>query len=438
MLPSLNVEEAVPNRIIPIDYAKLLTDDQEDCLFFKDMEKQILESEQVHETINDLTKVRDIIDQSVQNGEGLDQAASEMASVAIESALDRIGYKNRTVILSLENVSNKHSRIAISQVSLEGVIDVIKNLAKKLGEMMLTIWKKIKEYIGKLMNRQEHAAKQMQQAQEQVAKLPGNSKPAEEYITTLNVANESSDSDHSTFLEHNIRFGIKGRCDGETALQIMNNTSDLIDSNRVVIINVVAFLKSVCSNPFDIKLIQKESEHLVSEVKDVLHRFTETFKKTQGNQMVYSYGYFHDDHICQLKEDIGKESSDKRARLFGIDLYYIKSKPEEYKVKILSKSEMAQIGKETLSLLEKSRKFDNVVSIVDRTVTSASDKLTNDLFKASLEDQYHDVYQSIELIKDLFNYVKRYLPQLSAASVRVASDATVYVRASVARYSAPS
>lgn len=82
----------------------------------------------------ELTEVKDVVEDAVESGEGLSEEAAEMASIAIESIRNRIGYTGSVrLVPATESFGNTNTRMASSKIVVE-----------KLSETLARVWAQIK------------------------------------------------------------------------------------------------------------------------------------------------------------------------------------------------------------------------------------------------------------------------------------------------------
>lgn len=381
--------------------------------------------------INSLIGIKSYLISRMDNGIPLTKDSAKLLQIATEAALRPLLIEERVVFPSMEHYDNRQESLSATRIALENISDYIKRHAVHLGELIMKLWEKIKEFFQQIFGRRAMAVKHLEAVLETVEKIPDDASPSEEHITSLNVSTEDSNS--VKFLDNNILFNINGRCNAVTAASIVDNTMTLLEVNREIILEMMH-----CLDIIEDKVTQEQlvplTEKLVHEIKGSFSKFTMTQRKSEGHQMVYSYGYFHDSHLFKIREDVGKKSNDDDIRLFNLDFLLEKAKAPEYKVDVLSKKEMADLGVMVLRLVEKSKDFEKIVPKIQYVLKDTADSLHHRFTGDSDKEEKNDILASLALMSDIVKYVRKYLPAVSANAVKVATDATTYVRASVARY----
>lgn len=383
---------------------------------------------------NELIAVESVLDKIVANGEPLHPSTKKFVEVTLRPAYRTLGLKKSSYIPGMETVKNSSGSIAMASICLEEVQDTIKKIAIKLAKLMDFIWKKIKEFVRHVLERLGVVVESLKNVMDRAEQLSPDAKPFEDFINSVKPGLESSGGD--SFLRNHLLFAINGVCEGSTAEKIIENTVTLLNANRLIIIEMMKGLELIATKRPTHGQVVDEANRLVSEVKEKMRQFTQTERKSKANQVIYSYGYFHDNTLFKLTEDIGKSHVDDEVRLFNIDLEMVRDEKtdEDFKVRVLTRDEMLKIGRDTVNLVNKTKDFDKVVPIVEKTIKKTTDHLHYDFVETEDKDRRNDIMTSLQLIRDIFQYVKKYLPKISSSAIEVAADATVYVRSSVARY----
>lgn len=386
------------------------------------------------ETFEGLVVLESRLRNYIDNGERIHPATLVLYKVAHETFLRSGPIKFRKKHLALESFNLTARPLQALIITQESLVDTIKEYAKKFAEYLVSIWKRIMTLLEGVFSRKDILEGNAKRLAELVDNIPDHVKPIEEYITSRTVVTEDHAGHKEAFLENNILFAINGQCDGRSVLEILENTITLLDANRAIIADMARCMQFIVESNPSVDDIKVKAKHLVDTVKAKMEHFKTTQRKTEGHQVYRTYGYFHDSYFFQLREDIGKRYEHDQARFFNIDLDIVKKKEEEYRVKVLTKEEMEKVGKKTLELIAKSRDFDKVIPIADKAVTKTAHTLHSLFMDFSEESEKQSVKASLQLVKEVFYYVKRYLPRVSQAANTVAGDASTYVRTSASRY----
>ena len=98
-----------------------------------------------------LGEVEALVEDAVENGDGLSPVAAEAVRISVEAICARIGANPRAVysLYATENFQSASSRKANSRIALEGVGEFLKNLYEKIKAALKNMWTKIKEFWNK-------------------------------------------------------------------------------------------------------------------------------------------------------------------------------------------------------------------------------------------------------------------------------------------------
>lgn len=103
------------------------------------------------EAADQLGEVEALVEDAVENGEGLDPVAAEAVRISVEAICARIGANPRAVysLYATENFQSASSRKANSRIALEGIGEFLKNLYEKIKTALSNMWTKIKAFWAK-------------------------------------------------------------------------------------------------------------------------------------------------------------------------------------------------------------------------------------------------------------------------------------------------
>lgn len=95
------------------------------------------------EDLDALDDISDVMEESVESGEGLDEDAAEIAQIAVESIYRRLGLRRNTSMPSLESFGSTSTRVHATKIAMEGigetVINGLKAAGKKIYEMIMAV-----------------------------------------------------------------------------------------------------------------------------------------------------------------------------------------------------------------------------------------------------------------------------------------------------------
>ena len=132
--------DPAPEVLVPETTAQVETAAAEVTENTGEVEEMVAAVEEAADDAVALDDVADIMEESVEKGEGMDETAAAMAEVAVESICARLGVKKtQAVIPSLESFGSKNSRLQATRIALEG-----------LKEKIVQIWNAIKAAVAKV------------------------------------------------------------------------------------------------------------------------------------------------------------------------------------------------------------------------------------------------------------------------------------------------
>lgn len=122
-----------------------------------------------------LEEVQEVVEGSIEQGEGLEPVAAESLRIAVEAICARIGAptKQYYALYATENFQSKASRVANSKLALESITESLKNIWAKIKAFLSGLVAKVVAVWNKIFNNVGRAVKAVKAMQEKVAKLQG-------------------------------------------------------------------------------------------------------------------------------------------------------------------------------------------------------------------------------------------------------------------------
>jgi len=101
------------------------------------------------EAVDELTEVKDVMDQSVEAGTGLDPVAAEMARISIRNILSKIGAESYTgnLMVASESFGSTSSRLANTRYASENVGEFIGKIVSKIKSSVESLKSKIVTFL---------------------------------------------------------------------------------------------------------------------------------------------------------------------------------------------------------------------------------------------------------------------------------------------------
>lgn len=110
-------------------------------------------TEQAGEDLDTLSEISDVMQESVDRGEGLDPVAARMATVSVESISQRLFRGNNfRLVPVLESFGDEHSRITATNMAIENISDIVKRGVDAIRKAFKLIVEKIVSFIQRLID----------------------------------------------------------------------------------------------------------------------------------------------------------------------------------------------------------------------------------------------------------------------------------------------
>jgi hypothetical protein len=107
----------------------------------------------ISEAIEDsqtLDKIKDVLEDSIESGEGLDETAAEITEVAIESICMRLGIQRESRLLpATESFGSTTSRLAATRIALEAAENIFVRMWKAIKSALTSVAQAVKEFLTK-------------------------------------------------------------------------------------------------------------------------------------------------------------------------------------------------------------------------------------------------------------------------------------------------
>ncbi len=381
----------------------------------------------------ELQQVADTMQQSIDEGTGLDTGAAQMAEIATESIMNRLGLKGQRVIPATESFGSSNSRVAATRIAMEGVVDTIKKIWEGIKNFLKMVWQKITDFFAKFFSNTDKLEKAAKALQDKVGGL-GSKAPKEKKIDNSSIAaafkyngKVNKDSVAAILGNHGAAVkGVNGLYTG--ALGLVNIVGGVLDEKKADEAQVTKLFDSVE------KLIESSQLSTKPEAKK-----TENGK--DGEKLVVKHGPFVDGRYFVL-EMTSKDKTELTSVSFTIDDAEKEAKATE--VQVLTVEEMHIVCNFVIDLAKETgeyKKFQpnimkfgtEVTKIVDGVIGAAtviSDSVDNN----------HEFRRQLSVAKaaitGVSNVVSRSAVMLPAANVRAGNKALAYVQASMKQYEA--
>lgn len=175
----------------------------------------VTEIEDAVQAGDELQDIGEVAADAVESGDGLDEPAAELASIAIESIRNRLGIRATTrLVPACESFGNANTRLVSTRMIVEGVSDTIKRVWVAIKAAVARVWDKIKSFFNSLFQSTAGLTKHISSLRERARALPGSAKPMEKKLKNSALAKA---------------FTSKGKADSSTVDVIVKNTLVMAD-----------------------------------------------------------------------------------------------------------------------------------------------------------------------------------------------------------------
>lgn len=99
--------------------------------------------------IEEMQQVGDVLERTVESGEGATEETAELAEVAIERICSRLNLRGKSFV-SLESFGSKNTRLSATKIAVEDIGEKISAAWKAVKAFFARVYEKIKEFFAKI------------------------------------------------------------------------------------------------------------------------------------------------------------------------------------------------------------------------------------------------------------------------------------------------
>lgn len=408
-----------------------------DLLLFKELHGDDSDLREFNSSITELNALQDNYDQlariqislnkSVEKGAPLSPTTMQIVRIVTESMTnDKVIASDPNLYPALELFKDPKISLSASNIAVENLLDKVKIMSKKVLDMILYVWDKLKEFLKKIFDRSKEQKEFLEAVMQEVKELPDNVS-ANSNVRRISVESED-------FLSTRHPFSINGRTDFESAMLITSTTEKLVKSNCDIIDDITRCLNGIGKN-VGFQQIQSETERITAQVKKNFTHMTLKSTKHEGGDTIYKYAYLLNQQACVLRERVSKTYGAIDYTVFPIRVMYDKldDLPDFQNPEIMTKSEMLALGHKAADLGNATEKLRSLQPIIER---SLHDKVC--FLRNVYEDEFRMATQeeltAIQLIRDLVHYVSTNMSKLVEDGHKTAVSAGYYIKSCVYKY----
>jgi len=346
----INIDQGVPAEV-EAQAAEVAEDAQ-------DVQQEVQSMEDAVADAETLDMIADTAESSVEEGEGMDPVAAEIAEVAVESIYARLGVE-RKAIPSLESFGSAGSRKSATRIAIEDWKDTVKKVWEAVKKFFVNLYEKIKAFFLNVVNTFRSLEKAAKSMKARVDGLKGEAK--EKTIKDKSLAKGLGRGETGTVTAAKASETVK----------IMNQAVKELPSSLDNAKQGLEFIRDISGTAQKL-LGAKESEKFDTAAK----AYADAMKKNP----IESKALFNGDVLAITTKD-GEDS-------YAFSLTVKQSDKGGEELNVLSKQEMLNICDEVISLAKSieetsksMKKFEeinkSVSSIVSNVVKLASDSTEN-------------------------------------------------------------
>lgn len=211
-------ESEIAEGMSEIDSAAV--DRQQEETDIDDLEMAIEEAMDDADTLEDIGEV---MEDSVESGEGLSPEAAEMAEIAVESICNRLGIRNANVLPAMESFGSSSSRVAATRIAMENVGARVKQIWESIKTAVINLFKQIGEFVYKYLGDVPRLQKLIKDVDKQVKEFKGGELKSQVFenqgIANAFSVKERLDVKEVDELFNTIKATIKGSVEYQKAIE---------------------------------------------------------------------------------------------------------------------------------------------------------------------------------------------------------------------------
>lgn len=351
-----------------------------------------------------LDKIQDVMEESVEKGEGLDETSAEIAEIAIESICARLGIEKR-VMPAMESFGSSNSRIVATKIAMEGVKEIAERVWKAIKEAFQKVWAYIVEFYKKYLTGLGRA-KEANTALLKEAKSFGKTEVEKDKIENSSLASA---------------LYAGGKADAGSVKVILANHVKLTEAanNGLSVLSDVSKMLYAGPEKIDLDKLGKAAEDFVGAGID-----------------------FDDSLVGQTSLNAEVTKATEGARGFMVRVISKSKAVEQESLPVLSKAEMEavcegvdEVLKATTKFIENKNKLEatikNFFKGIDLIIKAMSDLAKDGENNSDIEKTNSAVKESVSNARSSISALSSFVP---AANLRAANESMKYVKASMKAY----
>ena len=402
--------DEVSEEVVPASELEVERGDSEITENSNDIEEMVTATEEAVADAESLGEIQDVMQESVDEGEGLPEEAAEIAEVAVESICRRLGISNTKIIPAMESFGSKHSRLSATKIAIESIGDTLKKIWEAIKAAFIRVWDKIKAFFIGFTKNTQALSNHLDDLKKRVIQLE-DSKTADKDLDNSSLAKA---------------FSISKKANHATATTIIENSKKLLEANANLTKTVDAALsglKNLMSTEIDRNKFTAYMNSAQTECDSNIRRILGSIitsgigkaqKEDTKNATSYA-GPFEGCRVLRIQNQT-KGTPPDVYKVFSIGIE-TSDKFEADKIDVLKKDQMLDLIHKAASLIDALNSFEKQRDMLSKA-SDASKKVADEALKVVAKLSENDTVKS-RIFREIGTEVSSYNSIVSAMSVSI-------------------
>ena len=321
-----------------------------------------------------LEEIKEVMERSVEEGEGLDENAAEIAEIAVEAICARLGYrKSSSIMPATEEFGSSKSRVAATRVAIESIGETVDKIWTAIKETLKNLWAKISQFAIGLIKNAEKQIKHLENLQDRAKGINGKATMEKNTIDSKGLARG---------------FSINGKANLSTAEEIFTRTKTLLTHGNTfsdILASYTDKVKdAVKSNGFDNSILTNFGTATRNAMSKLDRASGVTGPKAASEKDVEYYGPYAG---CKMiAYEASKDATKPSEISLKVETY---DKIEANAIDALDKTDIETLLKGAISVMESVKDYQKVFKKMEG-VNKAQMKLADEAIKAAQKSDEED------------------------------------------------
>ena len=348
----------------------------------------------------ELEAVQDVAVKALESGEGLTEQTAEVASIAIESIRNRLGFDTSVrLVPATESFGNTNSRVFQTKMVVEGITDTLKKIWLNIKTWIMRLWDKIRQFFAKLLGSSSSRVKIAKSIKDRAAALPSSAEPKEKTLKDHGLASKVSMGDKEVSTTDIEKIGkntskLAGFC--ESVLALHNKEASIIGAGftgkpeealRNIFKSYSDITKSISS------LSQSSFDVAAPGVLDEMSGYSEKSDKKMKETEVKYFGPFYGGKVLRVAKQETKVSEtftggDGKITKVSVEFKNVKKSDKTTKIPALTRDQIIVYCNEVIAeanSLDGIKKLQKALDEQQKNLTKTAEQVLSSLNSASSE-----------------------------------------------------